>query len=170
VSVKSLATGVAAVAAIGAGAAGVTCIASVTAALPQVQPVVFTTPLPLDPVVPPAADVPTPDQLATVLNTLQDPSVSFANKGYLIEGGVPVPASLADHELQKAAAKGSLPLTFNFTSITPAGPGIAAAALTATGPHLAPTYENLTFVDQGGWKLSHDSAMTLIQSVRSSGH
>jgi len=34
-----------------------------------------------------------------------------------------------------------------------------------------PTYiENLTFVDQGGWKLSHDSAMTLIQSVRSSGH
>jgi len=169
VTVKSLATGVAAIAAIGAAAAGVTCIASVTTTLPRVQPVVFSAPLPLDPVVP-GADVPTPDQLATVLNTLQDPSVSFANKGYLIEGGVPVPASLADHELQKAAAKGSLPLTFNFTSITPAGPGVAAATLTATGPHLAPTYENLTFVDQGGWKLSHDSAMTLIQSVRSSGH
>jgi hypothetical protein len=169
VTLKSLATGVAAIAGIGAAAAGVTCIASVTAALPEVQSVVFSAPLPLDPVVP-GADVPTPDQLATVLNTLQDPSVSFASKGYLIEGGVPVPASLADHELQKAAAKGSLPLTFNFTSITPAGPGVAAATLTATGPHLAPTYENLTFVDQGGWKLSHDSAMTLIQSVRSSGH
>lgn len=168
-TLKSLATGVAAFAAIGAAAAGVTCIASVTAVLPEVQSVVFSAPLPLDPVVP-GADVPTPDQLVTVLNTLQDPSVSFANKGYLIEGGVPVPASLADHELQKAAAKGSLPLTFNFTSITPAGPGVAAAALTATGPHLAPTYENLTFVNQGGWKLSHDSAMTLIQSVRSSGH
>ena len=168
-TLKSLATGVATVAAIGATAAGVTSIAFVTAALPEVQSVVFSAPLPLDPVVP-GADVPTPDQLATVLNTLQDPSVSFANKGYLIEGGVPVPASLADHELQKAAAKGSLPLTFNFTSITPAGPGVAAATLTATGPHLAPTYENLTFVDQGGWKLSHDSAMTLIQSVRSSGH
>ena len=168
-TVKSLATGVAAVAAIGAAATGVTCIASVTAALPAVKSVVFSAPLPLDPVVP-GDDVPTPDQLATVLNTLQDPSVSFASKGYLIEGGIPVPASLADHELQKAAAKGSLPLTFNFTSITPAGPGVAAAALTATGPHLAPTYENLTFVDQGGWKLSHDSAMTLIQSVRSSGH
>jgi hypothetical protein len=169
VTLKFLAKGVAALAAIGAAAAGVTCIASVTATLPQVQPVVFGAPLPLDPVVP-GADVPTPDQLSTVLNTLQDPGVSFANKGYLIEGGVPVPASLADHELQKAAAKGSLPLTFNFTSITPAGPGVAAATLTATGPHLAPTYENLTFVDQGGWKLSHDSAMTLIQSVRSSGH
>ncbi|HEY9302913.1 MAG TPA: hypothetical protein VIO95_01315 [Mycobacterium sp.] len=165
-TLKSLATGVAAVAAIGAAAAGVTCIASVNAALPAVQPVVFGTPLPLDP----AADLPTADQLATVLNTLQDPSVSFAQKGDLIEGGVPVPAALADHELQKAAAKGSLPLTFNFTSITPAGPGTAAAALTATGPHLAPTYENLTFVNQGGWKLSHNSAMTLMQSVRSSGH
>jgi hypothetical protein len=169
VTVKSLATGVAAVAAIGAAAAGVTCIASVTATLPQVQPVVFSTPLPLDPVVP-GTDVPTPDVLVGLLNNLQDPSVPFAQKGNLIEGGIPVPASLADHELQKAAAKGSLPLTFNFTSITPAGPGTAAATLTATGPHLAPTYENLTFVNQGGWKLSHDSAMTLIQSVRSSGH
>jgi hypothetical protein len=167
VTLKSLATGVAAVAAIGAAATGVTYIASVTSASPQVQPVVFGAPQPLDPVAP-GADLPTAAQLTTVLNTLQDPSVSFANKGDLIEGGIPVPAALADHELQKAAAKGSLPLTFNFTSITPAGPGVAAAALTATGPHLAPTYENLTFVDRGGWKLSHDSAMTLIQSVRSS--
>ncbi|WP_422224518.1 hypothetical protein [Mycobacterium sp.] len=166
---KSLATGVAAVAAIGAAAAGVTCIASVTNALPQVKPVVFSAPLPLDPVVP-GADVPTPDQLATVLNTLQDPSVSFANKGYLVEGGIPFPASIADHELQKAAAKGSVPLTFNITNIAPVGPAAASASITATGPHLAPTVENLTFVDQGGWKLSHDSAMTLIQSIRSSGH
>ncbi len=165
-TVKSLATGMAAVAAIGAAAAGVTCIASVTGASPRVQPVVFGVPLPQDPVVA-GVDVPTPDQLSSILNTLQDPSVPFASKGYLIEGGIPVPASLADHELQKAAAKGSLPLTFNFTSITPAGPGSAAATLTATGPHLAPTYENLTFVNQGGWKLSHDSAMTLISAVRS---
>ncbi|MGA9489747.1 MAG: hypothetical protein WBV80_05770 [Mycobacterium sp.] len=156
----------AAVAAIGAAAAGVTCIAPVTGASPRVQPVVFGVPLPQDPVVA-GVDVPTPDQLSSILNTLQDPSVPFASKGYLIEGGIPVPASLADHELQKAAAKGSLPLTFNFTSITPAGPGSAAATLTATGPHLAPTYENLTFVNQGGWKLSHDSAMTLISAVRS---
>src|ERR1700744_6215189 len=170
VTVKTLATGVAALAAVGAAAAGVTCIASVTAVSPRVQPVVFGAPLPQDPPAPVGVDLPTLNQLTPVLNTLQDPSVSFASKGYLIEGGIPVPASLADHELQKAAAKGSLPLTFHFTSITPAGPGTAAATLTATGPHLAPTYENLTFVDQGGWKLSHDSAMTLIQSVRSSGH
>ena len=171
-TVKTLATGMAALAAIGAAAAGVTCIASVTAVSPRVQPVVFGAPsrgpLPLDPPAPVGVDLPSASQLTTVLNTLQDPSVSFASKGYLIEGGIPVPASLADHELQKAAAKGSLPLTFDISNIAPAGPGAATATITATGPHLAPTPEYLRFVDQGGWKLSHDSAMTLIQSVRSS--
>jgi hypothetical protein len=111
--------------------------------------------------------LPTPDQLVTVLNTLQDPSVSFASKGYLVEGGIPVPIGIADHELQKAASKGSLPLTFNISNIVPAGPGAATATITASGPRLAPTPEYLTFVDQGGWKLSHDSAMTLISAVRS---
>ncbi len=162
-SVKSLATGIAAVAAVGAAAAGVTCIASVTGASPHVQPVVFGVPLPTAPI----ADLPTPDQLVTVLNSLQDPSVSFANKGYLVEGGIPVPVGIADHELQKAASKGSLPLTFNISNIVPAGPGAATATITASGPRLAPTPEYLTFVDQGGWKLSHDSAMTLISAVRS---
>ena len=162
-TVKSLATGIAAVAAIGAAAAGVTCIASATGASPRVQPVVFGVPLPQDP----AVDLPTPDQLVTVLNTLQDPSVSFASKGYLVEGGIPVPVGIADHELQKAASKGNLPLTFNISNIVPAGPGAATATITASGPRLAPTPEYLTFVDQGGWKLSHDSAMTLISAVRS---
>jgi hypothetical protein len=167
VTVKSLATGMAALAAVGAAAAGVTCIASVTAVSPGVQPVVFGAPLPLDPVAPVGVDLPTSDQLATVLNTLQDPSVSFANKGDLVEGGIPYPVGLADHELQKAASKGSLPLTFNITNIVPAGPGAATATITASGPRLAPTPEYLRFVDQGGWKLSHDSAMTLISAVRS---
>jgi hypothetical protein len=167
VTVKSLATGMAALAAIGAAAAGVTCIASVTAVSPGVQPVVFGAPLPLDPVAPVGVDLPTADQLATVLNTLQDPSVSFANKGNLVEGGIPYPIGLADHELQKAAAKGSLPLTFNITNIAPAGPGAATATITASGPRLAPTPEYLRFVDQGGWKLSSDSAKTLISAVRS---
>jgi hypothetical protein len=111
--------------------------------------------------------LPSADQLVTVLNTLQDPSVSFASKGYLVEGGIPVPVGLADHELQKAASKGSLPLMFNISNIVPSGPGAATATITASGPHLAPTPEYLRFVDQGGWKLSHDSAMTLISAVRS---
>jgi len=122
VTVKSLATGMAALAAIGAAAAGVTCIASVTAVSPHVQPVVFGAPLPLDPVGPVGVGLPTADQLVTILNTLQDPSVSFANKGDLVEGGIPYPVGLADHELQKAASKGSLPLTFNISTSRPPVP------------------------------------------------
>ncbi len=173
VTVKSLATGVAAVAAIGAAAAGVTFgvifDASASAVSPRVQPVVFGAPVPLDPGVP-GMDVPTADQLLTLLNSLQDPSVPFASKSNLVQGGVGgVEGHIADKKLQQAAAKGSLPLTFNITNIAPAGSGAASANITATGPHLTPTTENLTFVDQGGWMLSRTSAMTLIQSVQSAG-
>jgi hypothetical protein len=131
VTVKSLATGVAAVAAIGAAAAGVTCVASVTGTLPQVKPVVFSAPSPasgrypqpLDPVLP-GADVPTPDQLVSLLNSLQDPSVPFSSKSNLVQGGIGgVEGHFADKKLQQAAAKGSLPLTFNITNIRPTGPG-----------------------------------------------
>lgn len=169
-TVKSLATGMAAFAAISAAAAGVTCIAPAASAAPGVQPAAVGAPLPLDPPLPATVDVPTVAQLATVLNTLQDPSVSFASKGDLIEGGIPVPIGIADHELQKAASKGSLPLTFDITNIAPSGPGAATATITASGPRLKPTPEYLRFVNQGGWKLSHDSANTLISAVRSSGH
>jgi hypothetical protein len=170
VTAKSLATGVAALAAIGAAAAGVTSgvilDASASVVSPGVQPVVFGAPVPLNP----GVDVPTPDQLLTVLNSLQDPSVPFASKSNLVEGGVGgVEGHMADKELQKAAAKGDLPLTFNITNIQPSGPAAASANVTATGPRLAPTTENLTFVDQGGWKLSRASAMTLIESVQSAG-
>lgn len=172
-TVKSLATGVAAVAAIGATAAGVTFgvifDASDSAVSPQIRSVVFGAPVPLDPGAP-GVDVPSADQLLTVLNSLQDPSVPFASKSNLVEGGVGgVEGHIADKELQKAAAKGDLPLTFNITNIQPSRPGAASANITATGPRLTPTTENLTFVDQGGWKLSRTSAMTLIESVQSAG-
>lgn len=163
---KSLATGVAAVAAIGAAAAGMAFSATSTEAVPQVQPVVFGAPLPLDP----AADVPTAGELITVLNELQNPSVPFAGKANLVEGGVGgVEGRLADRQLQKAAQRGSLPLSFNVANIAPAGPGTASADVTASGPNLAPTTQNITFVNQGGWKLSRASAMSLVQQFQAAG-
>jgi hypothetical protein len=177
-TVKSLATGVAAVAAIGAAAAGVTAgvifNASTTPATPAVAPVVFGVPSPASGPYPqplaPTADVPTTDQLMTVLNGLQNPGVPFASKSYLVEGGVGgVEGRIADRKLQKAAANGSLPLTFTIANITPAGPGAASADITAAGPHMAPTTQNITFVNQGGWKLSRGSAMTLLQAVQAAG-
>jgi hypothetical protein len=70
VTIKALATGVLAVAIIGAAAAGVTSVAPVgPTAAPHVQLVVFGASLPLDP----AGAVPTPNQLLGVLNGLQAP-------------------------------------------------------------------------------------------------
>lgn len=159
---KLLATGVAAVAAIGAAAAGVTSIASVTPGVPAVQRVVFGVPLSLDP-----ANLPSPDDLANVLNSLQDPSVPFANKDNLIQSGVgAVEGRVADRKLQKAAQDGELPLSFNISNIQPAGPGAVTADVAASAPNLAPTTRNVSFINQDGWKLSRSSAMTLLQSVQ----
>jgi thiamine monophosphate kinase len=163
VSLKTLATGVAAVAAIGAAAAGLTTLASSGPAASQVQPVVFSAPLPLDQ----TANPPTADQLTTVLSNLADPNVPFANKSGLVEGGITSgQAHLADHEMKKAAKNGELPLTFNVSDIQPAGANAASAVVAISGPKLqAPVSENLTFVNQGSWMLSHDSAMMLVQAV-----
>ncbi len=153
---KLLATCMAA-AAIAGGAA-----AAVSAALPAspaIVPVVFGAPLPLDP----AADLPTADQLTGVLGALADPSVPFAAKGYLVEGGIGrIEARAADGLMQKAIAKGQLPLTFAVSNIAPAGPGAASANVTATGPSMPPTTKNITFVDQGGWKISRQSASAVL--------
>ncbi|MGC2653057.1 MAG: hypothetical protein WA317_05530 [Mycobacterium sp.] len=160
-TLKLLATGVVALAAIGAAAAGVTSIASVRQNVPQAQLAVVGAPLPLDP-----ASLPSPGDLVGVLNGLQDPGVPFANKSNLIQGGVGgVEGHVADRKLQKAAQNGQLPLSFNIANIQPAAPGAVSADVTASGPGLAPSTRNLSFINEDGWKLSRSSAMTLLQSV-----
>jgi hypothetical protein len=165
-TVKSLATGMAAVAAIGAAAAGVTALTVCTASTDtgfQVKQVVLSAPLPQDQ----TADLPTADQLTNVLNSLADPSVPFASKSGLVEGGISSgQAALADHEMKKAAKNGELPLAFSVSNIQPAGANGASADVAISGPQLQPPVtQNLTFVNQGGWILSRDSAMTLIDAV-----
>jgi hypothetical protein len=128
-----------------------------------VQPVVFGAPLPQDQ----TANLPTADQLSTVLTSLANPNVPFANKSGLVEGGIsPVEAHAADHALQKAAKRGQLPLSFNISNIQPAGAGSATADVAVSGPKLtAPVTQNVTFVNQGGWVLSRSSAMSLLQAA-----
>ena len=141
-TLKALAKGVAtlagAAAVAGAVTAGVTSASwGVTASSPQVQPVVFGVPMPLDP----AADVPSTDQLYGVLNGLADPGVPFRAKGYLVEGGIGViEGRTADAMMRNASAN-----------------------ITASGPGMAPQTQNVTFVDQGGWKLSRASASQVLQ-------
>jgi len=162
VILKSLARGVAAVAIVGAAAAGVTSIASgvPVASAPAVQPVVFGVPLPLDP----AADVPSTDQLASVLYGLADPNVPFRSKSGLVEGGIGlIEAKTADRLLASLSSQGAL--SFQVSDIAPAGPGAATATVTASGPQTSPTTQNVTFVDQGGWKVSRASASSVLSAL-----
>lgn len=159
---KFVTTGAVAIAAISAAAAGPASMASVGPIQPPMEHRSFGVPLPLDP----AADVPSAAQLLAVLNGLQDPSVPFANKGNLVEGGIsPIEARIADVRLQQAVARGQVPLTINLANIHPAAPNTATADVTISSPKLAPTTRNVTFVNQGGWKISHASALGVLQEA-----
>jgi hypothetical protein len=170
-SVKLFATGVAALAVVGGAAAGVASVVA-PSGLPSVQLASVGAPLPEDPppVPPPAAgtNVPTPDQLTGLLNSLADPKVSFTKKSNLIEGGISgTEAHMADHELKKAAKNGDLPLAFDVTNVQPGtAPGSATADVAVSSPKLPiPVTQNITFVNQGAWILSRASAMQLLQSL-----
>jgi hypothetical protein len=158
---KSVVTGLAAFATIGAAAAGVTSLATTSHPGLPVKPVVFSAPLDQ------TTTLPTADQLSGVLNGLADPNVPFANKSGLVEGGISGnQAAMGDHEIKKAANKGELPLAFTVSNIAPAAGNGATAAVGISGPKIQPPVtQTLTFVNQGGWMLSRDSAMTLIQAA-----
>jgi hypothetical protein len=171
--VKSIATGLAALAAIGGAAAGVASIAPHSGP-PWVQLSAVGVPLPQDPVPAPApgANLPTASQVSGLLTSLTDPGVSFADKGNLVEGGIGgMQAHIADGELQKAAQNGDLPLTFNVTNIQPGAPGSATADVAFSGPKLSsPVTESVTFVNQGNWILSRHSAIQLVKLLRGAGY
>lgn len=163
-NVKSLATAVTAVAAIASATSAVSYLATPATAAAEVPTTVFFAPLPLDP----PADVPAAEQLANVLNTLADPNLPAAGKADLVEGGLgPIETSAMDRKLQKGLKNGKLPLSISVANIAPAGPGTATADVTASGPQLAPHSVNLTFIDQGGWKLSRNSLLSLSQLTSS---
>jgi len=170
-TVKAIATSVAALAAVGGAAAGVASIAPHEGPA-QVQLSAVGAPLPQDPPPAPAADMPTVAQLTALLNSLVDPSVPFADKGNMVEGGISgMQAHIADKRLKKAAENGDLPLTFTITNIQPGAPGSATADVAVSGPKIStPVTQNVTFINQGGWMLSRASAVQAIQLLQASGH
>ena len=159
-SLKSLTTGVAAAAMIGAAALGVTSVAAAT-------DVVFGAPLPQAS----AENLPSVGELQSILTQLADPGIGFhSGKSNLVEGGIGIiEGKTADRLLQSANANGSLPLVFDVAPPTAAGNDAVSSVVTASGPHLAPTTQTLTFVNQGGWKLSKGSATSLLQAAMASG-
>jgi len=169
-TVKAIATSVAALAAVGGAAAGVASIAPHEGPA-QVQLSAVGAPLPQDPPPAPAADMPTVAQLTALLNSLVDPSVPFADKGNMVEGGISgMQAHIADKRLKKAAENGDLPLTFTITNIQPGAPGSATADVTISSPKRPNSVtENWTFVNQGSWMMSRASAIQAVKLLRANG-
>ena len=174
-TVKLLATGVAAVATIGAAAAGVTSVASGGTSALQVQPVAHGVPLDPPPPPPPPppgapAALPSPEQLSSLATQVTDPGVSYEQKFGLVENGISADEGhVADHDLRKASRNGNFPEQFNVTNIQPAGPSAVSANVAITGPKFAgPVTKHLFFVNQGGnWVLQHDAALALLQAASS---
>jgi hypothetical protein len=170
---KLLATGAAAVAAIGAAAAGMTSVALGTASPSQagVQAQPVTGMYVQDPPPPPPgapADLPTPEQLASLCTQATDPGVSYTTKTNLVENGIsPGEGHVADHNLRKAYRNGNFPEQFNVTNIQPAGPNMASADVAISGPKFAgPVTKQLVFINQdGNWILQHQAALALLQAA-----
>ncbi len=156
-TLKTLVTGVAAVAAVGGAAVGVTSIASpmITAA-PAVQPVVWDIPMPAAP----APELVGP--LTQTVNTLGSGG-SFAGKSAYIQGLGRFTGKGVELKYNDAVAKGYLPLTATVSDVVP-NPGGATANVTATLASGEVRSMPLTFV-QGpsptGWQLSSGSLIAL---------
>jgi hypothetical protein len=168
-TVKMLATGAAAVAAIGAAAAGVTSFASGSTSAFGVQPVALGVPFAQDP--PPAPGLPNAGDLSSLCTNLTNPGVSYHSKTGLVAGGInDNDGRDADHKLRDAFRAGSFPESFDVTNIQPAGPNAATADVAISGPKFpAPVTQNLTFVNQGGWAISPQSAQALVQAATATG-
>ena len=168
-TLKFFATGVAAVATMGAAAAGATALTFGT--VPQIAPVVHDAPLDPPPV-PGQPPLPSPEQLADLCTRVTDPGVGYETKVGLVENGIPSgEGHVADHDLRKAYRDGDFPEQFNVTNIQPISPNAVTADVAITGPKFAgPVTKNLAFIDQGGtWVLQHDSAIALVQAASATG-
>ena len=160
-TLKTLVTGVAAVAAVGGAAAGVTSIASSTiTAAPAVQPVVWDLPMPAAP----APDLVGP--LTQTVNTLGSGG-SFAGKSAYIQGLGRFTGKGVELKYNDAVAKGYLPLTATVADPDLNG-NMATANVTATLSTGEVRSMPLTFV-QGpsptGWQLSSQSLFALGELV-----
>lgn len=167
-TVKSFATGVAAVAAIGAAAAGATALAAGHPAALQVQPVAVGMPFAQDPP-PPAPGLPTAGELSSLCTNLTNPGVNYHSKTGLVAGGInDNDGRVADHDLREAFRAGKFPQSYDVTNIQPAGPNAATADVAIGGPKFpTPVTRNLTFVNDGAWTISPESAQALIQAATS---
>ena len=133
---------------------------------PQIAPVVFGAPLPLD------VDPALAGQLQGILNQLAN-GATITENADLVQGGLGFfEGRTANRLLNNARQNGDLPLNLTVTNVSPpAADGSVTATVNATGPKLAGTTQQLTFVPGGpsGWQVSRSSATSLMQAALASG-
>ena len=160
-TLKTLVTGVAAAAAVGGAAVGVTSIASSTiTASPAVQPVVWDIPMPA---------APAPDLAGPIEQT-----VDILGSGGQFQGKQPYIAGLGrftgkgvELKYNDAVAKGYLPLTATVDGVPDLNGNTATATIKATLANGEVRSMPLTFVAGGpsGWQLSSQSLFALGELV-----
>jgi|KBSSwiStaDraftv2_1062776.scaffolds.fasta_scaffold00174_21 hypothetical protein len=157
---KSLVTGVAAVALVAAAAGGVTSIASSTSAAPAVAPVVFGIPMPAAP----APDLEGP--LNATLAALGAAGPFSARLPYIEPlGGLT--GRVAESQYNSLVKRGVFPLTATISNVDSDGT-TATGLVTATSANGAPHSTTLTFVagpSPTGWLLTKSSLSALSASV-----
>lgn len=163
VTLKHLATGMAAAAIVGGVAAGVTSVAfSTPMTSPAVQPVVFGAPLP---------QAPAPElqsALVATLDGLQSGGSFSGSKASYIQGGLGrIEGITADRAFSNASAKGYFPLSFTVADIDQEGP-TATANVTATAATGASASQSIQFIagpSPTGWQLTKSSALALMSAA-----
>ncbi|WP_167101824.1 hypothetical protein [Mycobacterium sp. DL592] len=162
-TLKLLATGVAAAAIVAGAAAGVTSVAfGNPAASPAVSPVVFGAPLP---------QAPAPElqsALVATLDGLQSGGSFSGTKASYIQGGLGrFEGITADRAFSNASAKGYFPLSFVVADIDQEGP-TATANVTATAANGATATQSIQFIagpSPTGWQLTKSSALALMSAA-----
>ncbi|WP_059018697.1 hypothetical protein [Mycobacterium sp. M26] len=162
-TLKLLATGVAAAAIVAGAAAGVTSVAfSTPAASPAVAPVVFGVPLPQQP----APEL--QSALVATLDGLQSGGSFSGSKAAFIQGGLGrIEGITADRAFNNASAKGYFPLSFTVADIDQEGP-TATANVTATASNGATASQSIQFIagpSPTGWQLTKSSALALMSAA-----
>ncbi|SEH76105.1 hypothetical protein SAMN04489835_3771 [Mycolicibacterium rutilum] len=161
-TLKSLVTGVAALAVVGGAAAGVTSIASTTvASAPTVAPVVWDIPMP---------QTPAPELEGPLMQTLQALGApgSAAGKAPYIQGGIGrFERVAADSKLRDAQAEGKFPLSFAIANIDQNGPVVTAnvTATAATGGVASQVIQFVPGPSPTGWQMSKQSLLALMSAV-----
>lgn len=162
-TLKLLATGVAAAAIVAGAAAGVTSVAfSTPVASPAVAPVVFGVPLPQQP----APEL--QSALVATLDGLQSGGSFSGAKAAFIQGGLGrIEGIGADRAFSNASAKGYFPLSFVVADIDQEGP-VATANVTATAANGATATQSIQFIagpSPTGWQLTKSSALALMNAA-----